>query len=206
MFRVVTVSREYGSGGSRIASLLAEKLHWKLLDNALIKEIARVAQLDPDLVAQYDERVDPWLHRISRQSLWRGAFEGVAGVGEADFFDAERMFQLSRELILEAAEIGDCVVVGRGGQCLLQSRTDCFHLLIYAPLAQRIERVRGRVSSVENAEELVSERDAQRISYTRQHYQQDPNNLHLYQMAINSELGEQAVLSAVICAITGSNQ
>jgi cytidylate kinase len=204
MFRLVTVSREHGSGGGQIARLLAEKLQWKLLDNALIQEIARIVQLDPSLVERYDERVDPWIHRISRQGLWLGAFEGVSGVPRSEVFDAERMFQLSCQLILEAAEVGNCVVVGRGGQCLLQTRPDCFHVFIYAPFALRVERIKARYPSARNVEELISARDAQRTSYTRQHFKQDRYNVHLYQMAINSEVGEQAVVSAISCAMKGS--
>ena len=74
MSRVLTVAREYGSGGGHIACTVAERLGWNLLDKALVEAIARSAQVDPDLARQYDERVDSWLHRISRRSLWHGAF------------------------------------------------------------------------------------------------------------------------------------
>src|ERR1035437_5049302 len=58
MFRVLTVAREYGSGGGLIARRVAEKLGWNLLDKALVEAIARSAQVDPDLARRYDERVD----------------------------------------------------------------------------------------------------------------------------------------------------
>ena len=67
MYRVLTVAREYGSGGGHIARIVSEKLGWNLLDRALVEGIARSAQVDPDLAHRYDERVDSWLHRVSRR-------------------------------------------------------------------------------------------------------------------------------------------
>src|ERR1035437_7461641 len=122
MFRVLTVAREYGSGGGLIARRVAEKLGWNLLDKALVEAIARSAQVDPDLARRYDERVDSWLHRLSRRGLWRGAFEGVAALADTAVFDAETVASLGKSLILEAHSQGNCVIVGRGAQCVLQPR------------------------------------------------------------------------------------
>ena len=80
MYRILTVAREYGSGGARIAALAAALLGWRLLDSALIDEIARAAHVDPALARRFDERVDTWLHRLSRHGLWFGAFEGVLDI------------------------------------------------------------------------------------------------------------------------------
>src|SRR5512137_1145680 len=64
MFRVVTVSAEYGSGAGSIARTIAQKLGWNLLDKALVGQIARAARVDPALAQRYDENVDSWLHRV----------------------------------------------------------------------------------------------------------------------------------------------
>ncbi len=80
MFRVLTVAREYGSGGGDIARKISEKLGWRILDKALIEGIANVARVDPELARRYDERIDSWMHRVSRRGLWRGAIRGSARV------------------------------------------------------------------------------------------------------------------------------
>ena len=60
-YRVLTVSREFGSGGGRIAQSIAKRLGWKLLDGALIDEIACAAHVDAGIVSRFDEHVEGWL-------------------------------------------------------------------------------------------------------------------------------------------------
>ena len=165
MFRVLTVSREYGSGGASIARNVSERLGWELLDKALILEVARAIQVEPELVRQYDERVDSWLHRVSHRGLWYGAFEGVAAVTREDFFDAETVAELARHVIEAAHERGNCVVVGRGAQCMLQDRADVLHVFIHAPWHQRIARIRQRMPAAKKVEELIRATDRQRAEY-----------------------------------------
>ena len=83
-YRVLTVSREFGSGGGRIAQSIAKHLGWKLLDGALIDEIACAAHVESGVVSRFDEHVEGWLRRMNRQAM-RGAAmaAGVAaGAGE----------------------------------------------------------------------------------------------------------------------------
>jgi len=98
MYRIITVAREFGSGGSPIAEKLASRLGWELLDNALIERIAKHAQVSPSVCAKYDEQLDSWVHRLSKQAFGRGAFEGVA---TASVFDGDTMAALARQLIEE---------------------------------------------------------------------------------------------------------
>jgi len=202
MFRVHTIAREYGSGGASIARKISERLGWDLLDKALLLEIAQAMRVEPELVRQYDERVDSWLHRISRRGLWHGAFEGVAAVAEEDFFDAETAAELARRVIEAAYERGNCVIVGRGAQCVLQDRADAFHVFIYAPWRERIARIRQRIPAETDVEGLIRSTDRQRADYIRLHFGCDWSDPHLYHMLISSELGEDEVASIIVEAIT----
>lgn len=202
MYRVMTVSREYGSGGAAIAGAVAARLGWRLLDRAVLAEAARAANVDPALARAYDERVDSWAHRIAKKALWRGGFEQLAGVTDRDFFDAETMATLTKEVILQAAAAGSCVIVGRGAQCLLQNRPDVFHVFVYAPLSLRVERLRARVESRE-PEELARSVDRMRSDYIRAHFGCDWQNPHLYDMMISSAVGEDRALEAILCAFSG---
>jgi len=202
MFRVLTVAREFGSGGLSIARKISESLGWELLDKALILEIARAMRVDSELVGQYDERLDSWLHRLSRRGLWHGAFEGVATVADDQVLDAQTVAELTRRVIDSAYQRGNCVIVGRGSQCLLQNRTDVLHIFIYAPLRERMTRVRTRMSPDTDIEALFRSTDRQRAEYIRQHFGCDWSNPHLYHMLINSELGEDHVASIVVEAIS----
>ncbi len=201
MFRVLTVAREYGSGGARIARSVAESLEWNLLDRTLIEQIAHAARVDPDLAQRYDERVDTWLHRIGRRSLWYGAFEGVAAVNGTEFFDAEAMVELGRKLIEEAYSMGNCVIVGRGAQCVLQNREDVLHVFIYAPWRERVARALERTPAAANIEEFIREKERQRADYIRMYFGCNRNDPHLYHMLISSELGEDRVARIILHAV-----
>ncbi len=201
MFRVLTVAREYGSGGGQIARAVAAKLGWNLLDQALIERVARAAKVDPEMAQRYDERVDSWIHRVSRRGLWHGAFEGgVAALGETDFFDAETMMKLTIQMIEEAYKQGDCVIVGRGAQCVLQDRSDVFHVFVYAPRAQREERIRQRAPQ-KNTGELIQKTDRERSDYVRLNFGCNWADPHLYDMLISSGWGEDVAVGAIICAM-----
>jgi hypothetical protein len=115
MYRVITVAREYGSGGSAIAMSVAQRLNWKLLDKELVAVLARTAQVDIETARRYDEAVDSWWHRINRSGLLAAAVAAGATPDVAQAFDAGKMAALTEKLISEAAMKGDCVIVGRGG-------------------------------------------------------------------------------------------
>jgi cytidylate kinase len=167
----------------------------------LVEAIARSAQVDPELAQRYDERVDSWLHRINRRGLWHGTFEGVAAATDAQFFDAETMAALGRNLITEAHVRGNCVIVGRGAQCVLQDREDVFHVFIYAPWSERIGRVRARAPVARDIEGLIRSTDQQRADYIRMYFGCNWNDPHLYHLLISSELGEESVARTIIDAM-----
>ena len=198
---MLTVAREYGSGGGRIARSIAENLGWNLLDRTLMETIAQSAQVDPELARRYDEQVDSWLHRISRRGLWHGAFEGVAAVTEAEFLDAETVAALGRSIIAEAHTRGNCVIVGRGAQSVLHPCQDVFHVFIYAPWPDRLARVRERRPGAGDIEQLIRSTDQQREGYIRVYFGCDWKDPHLYQLMINSALGEDRVAEMIIHAI-----
>jgi cytidylate kinase len=194
-FRVVTVAREYGSGGAAVATRLAARLGWQLLDRALIERIAEEAHIDPALARKFDEHVDPWVKRIGH-ALWYGGFEAVAVVDENDVVNADRLAILGGRLIEEAAKAGRCVIVGRGGQCLLRDRPDVFHVFVYAPREERLRRLRARLGPAE-------ETDRERASYVRRHFGENWLDPRLYHLMVNAVLGEEAAVSAILTALAG---
>src|SRR5579872_2527386 len=144
MFRIVTVAREYGSGGGSIAQLLARRLGWKLLDRCLVEKIAENARIAPQVAEKFDERPDPWLDRLA-ETFWQSpGLRGYIGGPVPGRFDGEVAAQMTRRVMEEAAQMGGCVIVGRGSQCLLQQRPDAFHAFVYAPRGERLERLISR--------------------------------------------------------------
>jgi hypothetical protein len=200
MIRVVTISREFGSGGGAIGCLLSKRLNWKLLDASYIDEIARAAEIEPAFAERFDETTDPWFHRVVK-ALWQGGYEGVAsgGVGPR-LADADTIASEWRRIILESATVGRCVIIGHGGQCLLQDRDDAFHVSVYAPLEERIDRIRQRVPAGTNPYSLAYEMDRKRCAYIRRHFDRDWTDRHLYNLMICSSIGIETACNCVLSA------
>src|ERR1035437_3317338 len=157
MIRAITIAREYGSGGASVARLLADRLGWRLLGRDLLNEIARAANVAPAVAERFDERIDPWFHRLVKHALWRGAPDAPISVDNFDLFDAEMMAVIGRKVIEEAARMGNCVVVGRGGQCILYGWPEVFHVFLYAPIEIRKKRVAERRAAGPNLETGIRE-------------------------------------------------
>ena len=201
-FRVLTVSREFGSGGGRIAKMVAEQLGWKLLDSELIEAIARAGHVDPKVVSQLDEHVESWLRRMNRQAM-RGAALAAGVVPDKETcFDPDVMNELSRQIIEQAYADGNCVIVGRGAQCILQKKKDVYHVFIYAPFCSRVNRLRTRLGPGVKMEERIHVVDGERALYLRQHFGKEWNNPHLYDLMISSEDDEERTARIIVNAMT----
>jgi cytidylate kinase len=199
-YRVLTVSREYGSGGSEVAHHIARNLGWRLVDKELIGEISRKGQVTPSEAEAFDERVDPWIHRITR-SIWGLGVDGVSAIAPVDIFDAERAADLTKQVIEEAYKAKDCVIVGRGSQFILQNREDVYHAFIYARWEDRVRRIKQRLKPGSDAESVIRSMDAERSEYLRIHFNQDRMDPHFYGIMIDSkdqpEKAAQLIISAM---------
>jgi cytidylate kinase len=199
MFNVVTISREYGSGGGLIAEILANRLGWKLVDKTLVSEIARRLQIDPETAARFDESVDPWFHRLVK-ALWQGGYEGVATAVDTTIVDSEAMAKIGAEIIREAASLGRCVIVGRGSQVILRNRDNVFRVRVFGPRHEKIQRLRERLGSNEDVERVMDEMERRRAAYISRIFDADLYDIRLYHMIISSTLGLETVANTIICA------
>ena len=202
-YRVLTVNREFGSGGGRIAQTIAEWLGWKLLDRDIIDAIAYAAHVDSKVVRQYDEHVDSWLRRINQQAMRSAALAAGLELGENSVFDAEEMVKISRKIIEEAHAEGNCVIVGRGSQCVLQHKPDVYHVFVYAPYKERILRLRKRLEQGANVEQRIRTVDEERAKYLQQYFGKNWCNPHLYDLMISSSEDEDTTARTILCAMGG---
>jgi cytidylate kinase len=205
-YRVLTVNREFGSGGGRIANTIAGWLGWKLLDAEIIEAIARAAHVDSKVVSHYDERVDSWLRRINEEAVRGVALASGQPLGEDDIFDAHVMTELSRKIIEEAYAAGSCVIVGRGAQCILEHRPDVYHAFVYAPFHERVCRLRTRLAKGVNIEHRIRTVDEERAKYTQQRFGKCWTNPHLYNVMISSHEDEDSTARAILYTMTGKTE
>jgi len=169
-YRVLTVKREFGSGGGRIAQTIAKWLGWKLLDKDIIDAIAYSAHVEESVVRHYDEHVDSWLRRINQRAMRSAALAAGLELGESSVFDAEQMVKITRKILEQAWAEGNCVIVGRGSQCVLQRKPDVYHVFVYAPLKERIKRLQARLEKGANIEQRMRSVDAERAKYLQEYF------------------------------------
>lgn len=200
-YRTLTVSREFGSGGGRIAKIVADRLHWKLLDRELIEEIARSARVDPRVVTQFDERSESWMGRMNRRAMRGAALAAGVSPDEENCFDCDVMVDLTQRVIERAHKKGDCVVVGRGAQCILQQESDAFHVFVYAPFSERAARLKARLDAGANVEERIHAVDGERAHYLKQFFGKTWNDPHLYDLMISSSENEEATADVILAAM-----
>ena len=200
MIRIVTLEREFGSGGGGIACELARHLGWKLWDHQLTCEIAKRAQVTESAVALCDERVDSRLYRLAK-TFWRGSYERGMALTEAHAFDTDRMMAMVEEIMQTIAEEGNAVIVGRGAPFFLRDREDTFRVFTYAPHDEKIRRVLEMGKSREEAEDLVENVDKERMAYIKHYFNADWPTRSLYHLMINTVVGNENVIATILNGI-----
>jgi cytidylate kinase len=195
--RIITVEREYGSGGAMIAHRLAERLGWKIWDEEITAEIARVAKVDPAAARRCDECVDPLIYRLFKVFA-RGSYERSLSVGEGGAFDTDRMVALLQQVIEDIPSRGNCVIVGRGAPYILRNRPDAFHTFVFAPFDEKVRRVMTLGKSEKEAARLVEEIDAERAAFIRHYFGKEWPHRPLYNIMINSKFGDELVVETIL--------
>ena len=113
------------------------------------------------------------------------------------------MAVVGRKVIEEAARMGNCVVVGRGGQCILHGWPEVFHVFLYAPIEIRKKRVaerRDRAAGAADLEAVIREYDRLRAAGVRQYFEQEWCNPNLYDLMINTKRGYESAMETILCA------
>jgi len=200
MIKIVTIDREYGSGAADIAAKLAVRLGWKLWDELLTIEIARITGCDCPAVEVREERRDALHHRLFKAFI-RGSFEGTMQAHRVKFVDADCIREAAEKVVREAAREGNCVIVGRGSAHYLQSRPDAFHVFVYAPFEEKIRRLRGLGKSEEEAHVLAETVDQDRAAYIKQYFKIEWPFREIYHLMINSSLGDDVVVETVLSSV-----
>jgi CMP/dCMP kinase len=199
---LVTISRQFGSGGSAIAAQVATQLGWRLLDDTIVDAIAQEMGVSADTVRALDERQPPLLTRLA-DTLALGASEVLSPAAGAAVLSADERIVETTRLVMEAAVAqGPVVVVGRGAQVVLGEHTDAIHVFCYAPRDALARRIAERESlSVSAAERLVDEVNHQRAASVRRHYGRSWGVPEIYHLCLNTEwLGIERAAEVIVRA------
>jgi cytidylate kinase len=197
MIKIITVEREYGCGGGEIAQQLAEHLGWKLWDQLLTEEIARLANCPKAVVERREERTDPLYYRLFKSFL-RGSYEGSINAPKLQLVDSESIIKITERVVQHAAKHGNCVLVGRGSQHFLRDRQDTLRLFLYAPREEKVRRLLLRGKNEGEAEELVDTVDRERADFIAKYFGVEWPNRSLYHAMINTAIGDETVVQTIL--------
>jgi len=197
MVRVVTIEREFGSGGGVIAQKVAERLGWKLWDQLLTDEIARRMDCDRRAVEEREERKDPAYYRLFKAFL-RGSFEGSLNAPRLKMVDTDCVREVVQQIVTEEAEAGDCVIVGRGSAYYLGTRRDAFHVFIYAPFEDKVRRRQSIGKTEKEAVALAETVDLDRAAFIKKYFNVDWPERHRFHLMVNSNLGDGVAVETIL--------
>ena len=200
MIRVLTIEREYGSGGNEVAQKISERLGWKLWDQLLTTEIARHLECPKLHVEEREERRDPLYYRLFKAFL-RGSFEGSLNASRLKLADAESIRKVTEQLVRRAAEEGKCVIVGRGSAYYLQERSDAFHVFVYAPFEEKVRRLEKRGLTEQEAVEQAETVDRDRSAFIKQHFGVDWPSRQYFHLMVNTTMGDEQVVDTILDAM-----
>jgi cytidylate kinase len=197
MIKIVNIEREYGCGGGEIAQKLADQIGWRLWDQRLTEEIARLANCPKAVVEVREERTDPLYYRLFK-SFMRGSYEGSLNAPKLNLVDSETILRITRRVVEHAAERGNCVIVGRGSQQFLKRRPDSLRVFLYAPREDKVRRLLARGKSEKEAEELVDTVDRERADFIQKYFKVQWPDRSVYHTMMNTAIGNEEVVHMIL--------
>lgn len=190
---IITISREFGSGGHSIAKALAEKLNIPCYDKELVEQVAKDSGFDPAYIeAQGEYAAGPF-------PFFKTGGSGAPGVMNGMNAD-DYLWCVQRQTILNLAEKGPCVIVGRCSDFILRDRPDALHVFICADKAYRARRIVERYGeTAHKPEQRLHQKDKQRRAYYRYYTDREWGAPQNYAFCLNSGMiGEDCCIQLLV--------
>lgn len=187
---VITIGRQYGSGGSELGQILADKLGYAFYDKEIIEMTAGTTGYSSNYVGEHQESLT--------NSLLYDLVNHMYTFPETES-PKDKIFDAQSKVIREIAAKGHCVIVGRCADQILKDRTDCLNVFLHAPLTNRIKRVMSKKNLTEKeAKNLILKEERRRADnyhyYTRQIWGASAN----YHLSLDTALGYDYVMDVIL--------
>jgi len=221
---VITVSREYGSGGEEITQAVAEELDYSYFDKDILLDVARAANTTEDNIRQYDERDEHGLREFLKklfvaQPVVLAEFPyyypptipldwSIEPIEHGLSLDPESVTTFFRQVVEKLWRRDRVIIVGRGSQRILAAKPQTLHIRFVGAIEDRIKQVMAADSLTEvDAEKKIASIDKARTQYLKQHYNAEWTDATLYHLSINTSLMtiEQAIKTLVTALVYVEN-
>lgn len=182
---IITIGRQFGSGGREIGEKLSKKLDIPFYDKDLLKRAAKESGLCEEIFENFDEKP-------SSSFLYSLVMDPYSLGYSNNGFDLplnHKVFLAAFDTIKKIADEGACIIVGRCADYVLQDYTNCINLFIHAPLEDRIKRISMKYDLPENkAKDMIYKKDKQRASYYNYYSNSKWADIKNYHLSINSSM------------------
>jgi len=199
---VLTISHQYGSGGSRIARALGQRLGWSVWEKEIVRKISSLYKVSEEYVEAKDERVDSFIERMVGL-FGLGGFESAYEVPPPLWLNDAQLMRMTKGIIEDVAKEGRAIFVGRAGNHVLANVPYALHVFLFAPLSIRIERVmQAEGLAHAAAEQRIAGMDKIRMDYVHTFYHADWRDPSTYNLLIDTGVwGEEKATEMILWAL-----
>ena len=181
MKRIITISREFGSGGRSIGRAVADRLGYRFYDQEIIMQVAQESGLSKEIVEKYDE------YATHKNSFLYSIAVNAGGDSYGGLSFANQVQIAQSNVIKALADEGNCVIVGRGADYILREREDCLHVFIHADMSSRAKRVVELYGETDKKiEDRLRDKDAKRKVFYRSFTLRDWGLCENYDISLDS--------------------
>ncbi len=183
MLPVITISRQYGSGGHEVGERLAKELNVPFYDKDLIALAAKQSGFSEEVFTHADEKATNSL--LYSMVMGYGFGARVPGLNEMPIND--KLFIIQSDIIKNAAEKGPCIIIGRCADYILREHTHCLHIFVHADKEARIKRIVSKnLCEAKKAPDFIAKKDKQRANYYNFYSNKRWDDLNNYDLTINT--------------------
>jgi len=205
---VITVSSSFGSGGSVVASRLADRLGWSLHNRAIPEEVASRLSVPLDAAVAHDEASDTRIGQLLARFSVHLASQAPGIIPPETFLDPAAFRENSESIIRRIADAGNTVIVGRAGAIALHGFPGALHVRFDGSRESRILQAAAALGlTTDEAAKRLATTDRARSLYVKQFYGRDWADPSLYHMVLDStELSLDSCVEIVLAALEGGRQ
>jgi cytidylate kinase len=183
---VITISRQFGAGAMALGKMLAEKYGYTLASREIVQGIAEKAKVSTDFVLSVEKEAGTRLSRFMTRIISSRGMVSKILRDDSGYIDEKLYLDYLVLTVVQIADEGNAVIMGRGSQYILRSHPDAVHILLVDDLENRIKRVEQREkTSYEQAARIVHHEDKRRLSLYHRLGKQDYDSPSLYHMVLN---------------------
>lgn len=195
---VITIGRQFGSGGREIGKLVAERLGIAYYDKELLCEAAKKAGVSPEFFEKSDEKFPKFFSGLFSFTMGYNPYTLYAG---SSSISDDTLYRAQSDFIHSVAEKHSCVIVGRSADYVLRDHPRCANVFIHAPIEECVKRImrRGDKTTPEQAKALAEKTNKLRAGYYNFYSDKTWGDAKTYHLTIDSSSMPAADVAALIC-------